>query len=260
MQAELTIEPCHLPTDKAVELFRQTGCLAIRNFLPAATIEALSRRIDRVLANGSPEGAYITVGNDRQMFPVPIDGVCDDEAIYAPESLRELLAELLGPKFVINCFTCVNAAPGAPDQHLHRDYDGLFQDKVDSFCPPFAVNLFIPLVEMNERNGTTRFWPGSHRRPDTSETPDPGKAIDPRLSPGDALLLDYRVMHHGTANRSSRNRPILCLAYSRDWFLDTRHYGGMNPLQIDEASLQGRDADVQQLFSRASIWRRPSGL
>ena len=43
---------------------------------------------------------------------------------------------------------------------------------------------------------------------------------------GDALLFDYRLFHHGGANRSAAVRPILYLVYARSWFEDTHNFPG----------------------------------
>ena len=43
---------------------------------------------------------------------------------------------------------------------------------------------------------------------------------DPEAEIGDCLLMDWRLVHGGTANRSSNVRPILYLEYFRQWYRD----------------------------------------
>ena len=256
MTPELTVDRARLGNAHAVNLYNQSGCLKLTEFIARAKVDRLAKAVAAVLASARADGSALRVGNKRRMIPLPIQGGFDDPDIYAPDEFRTFLTGLYGAKHVLNCFTCVNAEPGAADQHLHRDYEGLFADKIDVFCPSFAINLFIPLVPFNSVNGTTRLWPGSHRKPDTDDAASSGGFIDPVLEPGDALLVDYRLMHGGTANHSAANRPMLCLAYSRDWFFDNRHFNVLNPLQFDMAGFSSRSPADQQLFARAKIYRQ----
>lgn len=236
-------------------LFEQSGCLNVTGFLTSEVVSRLAKAVADYLTRRQSADGTLTVGTGRHMIPLPIDGVFDDRQIYAHAELRPFLRSTLGEGYVLNCFTCVNAEPGAPDQHVHRDYTGLFDDKIDTFCPTFAINLFIPLVPFNSINGTTRMWPGSHRKPDGGSVEAVGEPVEPVIEPGDALLLDYRLRHGGTANVSDSNRPMLCLSYSRDWFFDTIHFGQINPLQINEQRLAAIDEADAELFARAPLFR-----
>ena len=41
---------------------------------------------------------------------------------------------------------------------------------------------------------------------------------------GAAIIFDYRVLHRGTANISAGTRPLLCLVFTRKWFVDGYNY------------------------------------
>ena len=92
-------------------------------------------------------------------------------------------------------------------------------------------------VDLNERNGTTRVWPGSHR----VWTDEKAKQLPSRdiIAPiGSCILMDYRLLHGGTANRSERLRPILYLIYHRPWFKDY-----VNFLKVLEISVPTGEID-----------------
>lgn len=254
MRPDLTIDAADLSAAGTARIFEQSGCLKLANFIDPAKIEALKNAALAAVRVG--DAVAIQVGDARRMVPVPISGILGCTELYAPARLRDHFSMVLGEKFVLNCFTLVSAEPGAPDQHVHRDYEGLFADKIDSFCPSFAVNLFIPLVPFNSLNGTTRVWPGSHRRPDTSIDDPADGYVDPEVEPGAALLVDYRLRHSGTANKSDSDRPALCLGYSRDWFLDTRNFGAVGPLQVEAETLEQMDEADRRLFVRAIACRK----
>ncbi|CAO1652495.1 phytanoyl-CoA dioxygenase family protein [Parasphingorhabdus sp. NYA22] len=253
---ELHFDRSALGTPEAVKRFEQAGCLQIANFLPEAKIAALAKDAAAILGRPVAGSQSIQVGTKRQMISVPIDGAFNDGELYAPQELDEFFSLTLGDRYLLSCFTCVAAKPGAPNQHLHQDYAGLFDSAIDGFSPSFAINLFVPLVSLNGVNGTTRIWPYSHRKPDRGGEANKDDWFDPQLEPGSALLLDYRVLHGGTANLSPQIRPILCLAYSRDWFLDSKNFQDVNPLQVDADVLEKMEPRYRRLFKRAELYRK----
>lgn len=255
MPEELRVDRSVLGTPAVVKKFDQAGCLQVANFLPEAKIEALAEATSEILDNPASASHSIRVGPKREMISIPIDGAFNDTNLFAPDELKEFFSLTLGERFLLSCFTCVAAMPDAPDQHLHEDFAGLFDSPIDGFAPSFAINLFVPLVPLNFVHGTTRIWPYSHRKPDRGRGDSQDNYVDPQLPLGSALLLDYRVLHGGTANRSSGIRPILCLAYSRDWFLDSRNFQDVVPLQIEAARLKEMEPSHRRLFKRAELYR-----
>lgn len=54
---------------------------------------------------------------------------------------------------------------------------------------------------------------------------------------GDCLLVDYRLLHGGTANRGNNLRSIVYLIYSRPWFGDYRN------CKLQRSNIQNRIAE-----------------
>jgi len=106
-----------------------------------------------------------------------------------------------------------------------------------SFCPAAAqVALLCYLTDTSERNGALRVLPGSHRRSITLHAALPeahaqGVALGhdhPALSDhrdqvtlsvnaGDAVVLDYRLLHGTHANASAERRDCVLLAFTPSW-------------------------------------------
>lgn len=256
MPSELCFDRSALDSPEAAKTFERSGCLQIANFLPTAKIATLAEAVEGLLTNPASKSQAIRVGANRHMISVPVKGVFNDSDLFAPQELNEFFSLVLGEHFLLSCFTCIVAKPGAPDQHLHQDFAGLFGNPVDSFAPSFAINLFIPLVALNAVHGTTRIWPYSHRKIDRGAGASDSDCVEPHLEPGSALLLDYRVLHGGTANLSSQSRPLLCLAYSRDWFLDTRNFQEIDPLQVEANLLEEMEPHHRRLFKRAELYHK----
>jgi ectoine hydroxylase-related dioxygenase (phytanoyl-CoA dioxygenase family) len=162
----------------------------------------------------------LKLGDKRIMMPVKISGVFNTPQLYANPFVFPLVQDTLGANCIVGSFGAIAALPGAEEQHVHRDHPFLFQDEaIDTAIPAYAINVIVPLVDMDERHGTTRVWPGSHRVwPEDEARQLPSE--DPVAPVGSCMIMDYRLLHRGTANRSRHVRPILYVAYHRPWFKD----------------------------------------
>lgn len=212
--------------------FDRCGCMIINDFLTAEHVSSLEQHV-REQSGCDSTLTSIQVGDRRRMTPIPICDAMNDESVFASAELMKFLPAVLGEKFVLSVFSCVTSDPGSSLQHRHRDSIGLFNSPVDYFCPSFAINLFIPLVSLNEQTGTTRLWPGTHRNPVGPEDVAETDAVTSFIPTGSAMLMDYRLIHEGTPNVSQQPRPIMCLAYTRDWFVDTHHFKKVSPLNME---------------------------
>ncbi|KAL1526512.1 hypothetical protein AB1Y20_015222 [Prymnesium parvum] len=90
------------------------------------------------------------------------------------------------------------------DQEWHTDGPvSLFAEATtSSHLPPYALNVFFPLVDLNGSNGPTEFAAG----------------------PGSAIIFDYRLWHRGRANNSDQDRPMLYAVVARPWFHDYKNH------------------------------------
>ena len=99
--------------------------------------------------------------------------------------------------------------PGAAAQVYHQD--GVHQHKSIQ-KPCYAVNVFLPLVDLDESKGPTEFCLGTHYLGnehyvrDFCETPTPPA--------GTPIIFDYRLGHRGMGNSSAESRPIVYLTYT----------------------------------------------
>lgn len=236
--------------DQAGSEFETSGCLILHDLLEPQHIRSLEREFRSRYESDSADAPSIQVGEGRRMVPIELRDRLNDPSIFASPDLMKLFGKLLGEKFILSVFSCVTSSPGAPVQHRHRDSVGLFNNPVDYFCPSFAINLFIPLVPLTEETGTTRMWPGTHRKAIRGEDAVEDGAVCPYVPAGSAMLMDYRLLHEGTANNSEISRPILCLAYTRNWFVDTHHFQDIDPINISQHEFERLSHEQQQLFGR----------
>jgi ectoine hydroxylase-related dioxygenase (phytanoyl-CoA dioxygenase family) len=217
------------PTNRllARQVFASKGVVAIENAFAPTFIVSLTTAFTTHYARHLVEletDETLKVDDKRILVPVDVVGPFSTPYLYANPFVFPLVQDILGKECILGSFGAITALPGAKDQHIHRDHPFLFQDEaLDTAMPAYAVNAIIPLVGVNEHQGTTRVWPGSHRVWRDGEARQlPSE--DPALPIGSCILMDYRLLHRGTANHSEQVRPILYVIYHRPWFKDYVNY------------------------------------
>ena len=132
----------------------------------------------------------------------------------------------------------VYSKPGAHNQGWHADGDHQKGAKdagwdVDGWktrlAEPYALCLFIPLIDLNDRTGYTQFWPASHRYKELMGFGPVAEIAESswngKCSAGDAIWYDYRLMHRGMGNTSTALRPVVQVLFKKSWYTETRNYG-----------------------------------
>ena len=121
--------------------------------------------------------------------------------------------------------------------------------------PPYAINVFMPLVDVDGTNGPTEFIPRSHRH---GYPKGPVKPARVDLKAGDALLFDFRVVHRGAGNTGDLPRPVLYTVLCRPWFRDTvnwpqvvRKYWENVLAPNDDCETEKRERDEADTGARA---------
>jgi len=170
--------------------------------------------------------------------------------IYNP-IVYPLVRELLGGGDVNLLYAGVMWGMGgqkAPENHQrwHGDGGHLF-DHVH--LPPHCINVFYPLVQLDEDIGPTEVQAGSHILGKFT-SPD-GGTFALTCRDGDAVLFDYRIKHRGMANNMQFDRPVLYLAYSKPYFRDVGNTRSTKSL-FDAAVEANRD---QYCGVRSPPWR-----
>ena len=167
------------------------------------------------------------------------------------EPLKSLLPRLVGPDYTqyeelkLCHLSLLIATPGSSDQSWHADGGHV---NISKHLPCHCFNVFFPLQDTPKVLGPTEIRPASHfltrnlgpmmlaaKCRKTLKSP-----VWPELAFGDAIILDYRVLHRGRANQSdddgattnnnnnknfpAMNRNYLVLSYSEPWFKDILNF------------------------------------
>jgi hypothetical protein len=216
--------------DFVVGQLSRYGVTALGSVLPIETISELRRAADENLA--CVESALQARGETQSASyrEVVLRGPGRYDLQYGmnrapfndPELLEnrfwiKILRRVLGDNLRC-CFTgLVTSKPGTDDQNIHADSPPLFGDW-SWHLPPHCCNVFVPLVDLDEQNGATVFFPGSHWEGKS------GGRVSGDVPAGSIVVFDYRLAHHGRANRSDADRPVLYLTYSCAWYHDIHNF------------------------------------
>ncbi|MFK8111728.1 MAG: phytanoyl-CoA dioxygenase family protein [Rubripirellula sp.] len=250
--------------EEAVEIYNEQGALWISGLFDRGFVEAMAARYQRKYASRSEatlREKHAMVGDRRYMISVDVKAEFNSPALYANPSVMSVLSRLLGEHFVISSFGSVLAFPGADAQPVHCDYPPLYPNpEICVGLPPHAITLVVPLVDIDETTGGTAMWLGTHRQPNAgeelerlsqSESIEGAVCLQPKM--GDAFLMDYRLIHAGSANRSNETRPIMYIVYSRPWFREDLNFKEQLPIKITKKQFKKVPKSLRYLFASARL-------
>lgn len=141
----------------------------------------------------------------------------------------------------------VYSKPGAPDQGWHAD--GEHQKGAADIgwnvngwkthlAEPYALCLFIPLIDLDDETGFTQFWPASHQSRGLLGFGPVAKLTestwDAKVKAGDVICYDYRTMHRGMKNCSTMLRPVVQILIKKKWYEETRNYGTVGITEVKQ--------------------------
>ena len=249
------------------------GVVVFKSLYPRPLLEKIRTHVLRRHESGElrRRGLVRDIGG-RYTAVLPFEGPFLDERFYAHAALLRVLESLLGADYVIGSLETVIALPGSTAQYQHLDgplrleqgagrakrgYAGDLSD-----LPPYALALATPLCDVDEDNGPTALWPGSHRvalRPRL-----PSEAEISRRFPvahmtgrfGFSYLYDYRTFHRGTPHFAREARPLLMSVFTRSWYRDPNHAEVAPSVVIAKRDYAKVPARRRPLFALAPAARR----
>ena len=250
------------------------GAVSFANLFPMPLLREARREVLRRHETGElRERGLVRDIAGRCTSVLPFEGPFLKPSFYANPRVLGIMSSLLGGSYCIGSLEVVVALPGAYGQHQHIDGPLRFDRTIGgrkrpyrgdlSGLPPYAVGLAIPLCDVDEENGPTAIWPGSHR--DALRPRPPGAKEVGRKYPearmtgafGSAYLFDYRVFHGGTPNVSRDPRPLLMMVFTRSWFRDPNLDDVFPSVVISPRAFARVPERHRSLFMLAPAARRP---
>jgi Phytanoyl-CoA dioxygenase (PhyH)/SEC-C motif len=238
------------------------GCVLLRGAFPRPTIEAMHREymaqfgaldITAMAAEAAkpPPNRFLKVGHARYDMTLRMTGGFGSTETFANPLLLKFLRPLLGDEMRLSNYTLVVSHPGAAEQHVHRDHEHLFlQPGVGPNLPVYAVNVAVPLVDVDLAMGPTGIWLGSHRSANETNLLRANLKAD-SWRRGDCVLLDYRTWHAGLPNLSDQARPVVYMVYARPWFFDDVNHINRLSMDMPLEDYEALPEEVRKLLIRA---------
>lgn len=179
------------------------------------------------------------------------------EAFYDSEILTSYLAATLpGPEghYLMAASHVTEIQPGEIEQELHRDAD-LFMRTLgicNASSVNVAVNFLLALTEVTEEMGAPRVIPGSGNWSDYEVPGAQDQTVPATMSPGDALIINGKVLHGGGANKTARPRRVLLTGFTPGFMLGEEAW----PFAISVEEAQSYPPRVQKYLGFWSISNR----
>jgi ectoine hydroxylase-related dioxygenase (phytanoyl-CoA dioxygenase family) len=248
-----------LKNERSVLAFREWGVLVQQNLLSALEIKDLCLIVDRAISSAEEALAMyrpeMLVGKDAfcfkeiasrnvQRFDLRlIDPKAQEfvkQHVLSRPNVTWMLRNVLGTDDEIDFdVSVVYSRPGAGAQGWHADGAHMKNAKDAGWeeqgwntrlAQPYAICVFIPLIDLNDTVGFTQFWPGSHRNRDLFGFGKLANVVqanyDAKAQAGDGVWYDYRTLHQGMPNNSSDTlRPVVQIIFKKKWYIEKANYG-----------------------------------
>ena len=253
---------------QAAEALWRDGAVVLAGTVELSHVEALRSQmaadipglVSRGRTNGPP-------GHYSQNPPVAAPHVFSD--IVANPFAAQVARLAVGAPLQLTLLTGNTILPCTEPQQLHRDQGNLWKDASDSHRPS-NISVHVPLSDIDDRNGATEVWPGTHRIAHEGPVPTEQASLDARaaISPprqltcpaGGVILRDARAWHRGMANLTDQPRLMIGMIYAARWAR-----GGSVPFHpsaepaLRDAPLEINPNWVDDGYDHLSDWRdRPA--
>ena len=176
------------------------------------------------------------------------NGVFSDAAFVKNKWLESFITNSIGPDWELNRQSLLISFPGAEGQQWHVDGDHISPARHVS---AHAVNVFVALGDISLDMGPTEFRPASHfltrklfkfmmlaRARKQLHTP-----VTPTACSGDAVIFDYRTLHRGTCNNSTKPRAMLELVFFRKGYTDLLNFPKRSVLNLPRQDAASAEMD-----------------
>ena len=233
------------------------GVVAVRGAFERTHADALATKMldDLVDFDAGPRGP---LRNHWQgLRPPPIHPHLHRDIVFNEQAIA-IMRGFLGDDIVLTAYGANTAfAVGSPDlQRAHIDH-GEPQPKG---APCTAVAIQAVLVDTDEDNGATEYWPGSHlaahvgvlsdRWPSVAQQATwprgSGRFACPR---GTLLIRDLAMWHRGMPNRTPVHRPMVTMIVRANSDLRRKLRAGERPSTGFEAQ-----SDTHEFWRHPHLW------
>lgn len=239
-------------------ILKEWGVLWQENVLSHTIVEKLRQHVSKSIQEVDEKIRYhhpqIDIGNENFLFSEIASrskhrfdlrlgdlDVFVEENLLGQEAIRSLIHTVLDGNDFNYDVSVVYSRPGADFQGWHSDGNHATSSEDAGWSVngwetclsgPYAICMFIPLIDLDDETGFTQFWPGSHRSKNWvgfgKVAGVVGSTFDGKGAAGSAFWYDYRTWHRGMPNRSNVLRPVLQVIFKQSWYIEKDNYGTLS--------------------------------
>jgi ectoine hydroxylase-related dioxygenase (phytanoyl-CoA dioxygenase family) len=229
----------------AVDAINADGYVVLGGVIELAVLDALKPKLDEdaaeVLRRRAGHDTGLASGHVSQPMS-PCSKHIHSDVVTNPLVIQ-VTAAILGDGVHNHFYNDNTNMPGSQKQPMHRDAPHLGYDPVH---PIISIVINVTPVDVDESNGATEVWPGTHRIPGSTIVPHEAETERRPVVPpvrvmsrkGDAVLRDPRLWHCGMPNTSTEIRHMIAMVHSR-WF-----YMREAAIPVTRGALHSFDDDV----------------
>lgn len=230
VEKERGLTPAHLAA--ATAALQNDGLVVLEDVVDPAHLALLHTRmlqdVQEILKRPSLPTQF-TAGN-LQQDPPPVPELMFRD-ILVNDTVIAVTKSILGPGLINDFYSGNTNLPGSGGQPVHPDQGQLWPNLAAAH-PAARLVVNVPVVDMDEQNGSTELWPGTHL--DTTMfdqmgtirlLPDVLEArrrvvppFQPSVKAGSVLIRDIRLWHRGTPNFTDRPRPMIAMIHNVSWW------------------------------------------
>lgn len=189
------------PQSEIVE-FRKNGYVVLSGVLAAADCAELFGQVVESFAN--PTWSYVHESRYRAHCPLSLTPIVAQLVRTCVRRGGGILEDCLKQSRKLVELSSLTVFPHATAQPVHADQTQTDRD---------LVTIFVNPMPTARRVGALAVIPGSHRPPPAAK----GRTKVLELPQGSAVVMDSRLLHHGTENCSiDRIRPIVYFSFGDD--------------------------------------------
>jgi len=223
-------------SERQIADYHRDGFLTLPAIMPADEVARLRHVYDRLFATrvGYDAGNLFDLGGEDREGEAPVLPQLISAWKYAPElattqlraNAEHIARQVLGPDCAFSNDHAILKPPLTPAETPWHQDEAYWDVNVDHA----GLSIWVPLQDVDERNGCMQFIPGSHKgavwphhaignnpkihglEADPFDTS--GKAVCP-LRAGGATIHDARTMHYTGANATEQPRRAYILIFKR---------------------------------------------
>ena len=209
----------------AVEAIIRDGVVLLPQMIDVGHVDALGEKMQADIRRLS--GAERFQGSWSGIRPPPFAPYLFKDIVYNEMAIA-VTHRIMGDGVALDSYGANTAFKGDQAQSIHSDTHQLWPH-LEVTPPPHCIVVNVCLSDVDETNGGTKIWPGTHtdnrivadnRRP----TADMVAEWEERRPPeqvhskkGDLILRDMRVWHCGMPNTTDTPRVMLAMIHRPQW-------------------------------------------